>query len=350
MNQVRTVNFIALCLICISVVSLANNAHSASPNNQSALELKKSRVASEIEYFDVKIAEAEKKLAEARREYSQKKKQLEVQTEQLGAAPSKTALKLHNNEQQRLTVAKLSIESRQSALERLRRKQVNLIRNQKNILNAIANTNATMKVRAQQSATSEVSRLKKQNSALEVLTANEQRRREAAELRIEEVTRAAQAQRSKSLALEREIALLKANQGAGNKPMGLNKPGQPRQAQANASRAQPSDPSLTALEGEDPIYQGEDGERIVIRSHSIEEKVVMTQISEHTYQADLNVEPGRAYFDLRRKRYRGVFPQQPDGNGVYRFIYNLSDEDRPSLSVQLLESASQVVGNDIEEF
>lgn len=309
-----------------------------------AIELEQQRTLRELEFNKVKHTEALKKLEDARKELSARKQQLQKMEQELDENAGDAAKELLENEKRRLAVAELSVQSQQSALERLERKQTELnkyIETSKsdieNIKKAIAQANDQEQRRARQQALAtqrELERLKTENSDLKDVLARERERLAKAELRIEELVRTADFKQRQIEQLEEEISQLKPPQDADSTVLKTNKN---------------FDLSLTVLDGEMPIFQEDDGEQMIIRSHSIDgKKLVMVQVGPDLYQADINMEPGKAYFDIHRRRYRGTFPENHSGN--YRFFYDVSDEEKPVLYVETATPYNQMITNSIEDF
>ncbi len=344
----------SLLAISLSATVLSTPALSQTNSKIEKYELKEKHAERELDFTKEKLSEARRKLKSAEKELTAQKKQVKAMQQQAQNNPSNTTLELLKNEQQRLAVAELSIKSQVSSYERLKRKQGELQKEIKASRKAVVDLKAAHK-KAQASAKREAAQkakksadtiryFAKENRELKSALASEQRRLANAELRIEELVKSIDGYQAQIEILKAEIAALSTPP-----PVPAEALLEPQaQTQVESETENPTmDLSTVVLDGETPIYQGEDGERIIVRSHSIDKKVVMTQIGEHLYQADIKVDGGRAYFDLRRKRYRGTFPK--GFNGEYRFIYDLSNQDKPVLSVQHAPSDTQMVsmpGND----
>lgn len=346
----------ALLVCLLSVPQLCLGAVTGSAEQQArieSIELKQQRVLRELEFTKVKHTEAQRKLDDARRELAARQNQLKITESRLGDQISDAEADLLKNEKQRLAVAELSLQSQLAAIERLERKQAELTEafssTQKEI-DAVKSsitkaTNAASVQATRHAAVSqqELITLKSENDELKAALESDRRRLATAELRIEELVRIADFRLQQIEQLEAEVTTLTQPQSTGTKsPVVVNS------SLSRAPLAKNLDLSFTVLEGEGPIAQDEDGERIVIRSHSIDDNVVMTQIGPKLYQAELTVDPGKAYFDLRRRRYRGVFPENYQGH--YRFIYDLSIEETPKLYVELPNKENQMITNSIEDF
>lgn len=323
-----------LSALCLAGAAPQGHAAETPLARVTALEQEHARTQRELEFNQVKLKEAEQQLEEARRE-------LALRQAQLSAMADDSSPELLKNEQQRRTVAQLTLRSQQALVERLARKQSELTAANQALDDKIAQMHSRIaddkdvaKQQARQQVAAEAReliRLRAENAALKSSLALERGRLVRAEERVAELAALADLRGQEIAQLEQELTLLT--------------PPQPQ----TANSAKPAlDQSLVVLDGEEPIYQGEDGERIVIRSHSLAENVVMTQIGPSLYQADLQVAPGKAYFDLHRRRYRGVFPE--DYSGEYRFFFDLKNADAPRLSVEKRDETSQVVTNNGGEF
>jgi hypothetical protein len=108
------------------------------------------------------------------------------------------------------------------------------------------------------------------------------------------------------------------------------------------------DLSQVVLEGEPPIYQDEDTIKVTIRSRSIDTPVVMSPVGPNLYRAEVSVEPGRAFFDVRKRRYRGTFPEQA-GDDPYVFYYDLTGE-KPIMYVRTKINDDQMISNAKDPF
>ncbi len=310
-----------------------------------AVEQKQMRWQRELEFTQEKHNEAARKLADAKQELEARTQSLKNLEAQLGDTPSETALERLKTERQRVAVAELSVESQSSVLERLERKQADLKaeldqseQDIENIRQQIAEAQKREKrnAKAREAANEqEIRLLREENDNLKTELLNERQRLATAELRIEELVRITDQQAATIEKLNTEISAL----------MLLEE--QRQQAPA----AQPEhimDLSQTVLEGEEPIYQGDDGQQMIIRSRSLEGPIEMTQISPTLFRADIKIEPGRTYFDLNRRRYRGTFPA--DDEGYYRFYYDTSRQEAPVLSVDVINDPNQMITNSVGDF
>lgn len=323
----------------------ALSAESASSQKIEAIELQQKRAQRELEFNRVKYTEAQKKLDDMVKELATRQAQLKLAQNRTAENASEAELELLKNEQQRLAVAELSVQSQQSIVDRLGRKQGDLEKTLADIQSDIgqlhrdiADAKDQKKQQARQQALAdqqELDRLRKENLQLKTTLTSERDRLNRAELRVEELVKIADLRAKQITQLEDTVTQLT----------------QPAAVAAAASKpnSKPTDLSTTVLEGEAPIYDGEDGERIIIRSHSIEENVVMNQVGPHLYQAEVKVEPGKAYFDLRRRRYRGNFPTTE--SNMFRFYYDLTDVESPRLYVESVNSDQEaMVTNAASEF
>ena len=328
-----------------SGLAFSSASWSASPSSDQQIEqyeLQQKRVTRELEFTKVKLVEAKRKLKNAEDDLVAQKEQVKRMQAQ---ATSESAKELLKNEQQRLAVAELSIKSQTSAYERLQRREADLQAEiaaaqqaaediKQSARKAEAKAKRLAAAKARQSA-SEIERLSKENRQLKLTLLEEKRRLANAEQRIEELVRTSDQRLTQIKDLEEAITAFTAP---------------PANAIETVQNDQPElDLSTVVLEGETPIYQGEDGEKIIMRSHSIDEKVTMKHVGANLYQVDVSVDPGRAYFDLKRRRYRGVFPKGYEGQ--YRFLYDLSNDEQPVLTVQQTpDTDTQVVSTPGSDF
>ncbi len=335
-----TALFFSLATLSISA-SAANSTTAAIE----AAEQKQMRWQRELEFTHEKLNEAAQKLADTKQELEARTKSLKNLEAKLGDTPSESALERLKTERQRVAVAELSVESQSSVLERLERKQADLKaqlgqseQDIENIRRKIAETAKKEKrnAAAQEAATQrEIRLLREENDSLNTELLNERQRLVTAELRIEELVRITDQQAATIEKLNTEISAM----------MRLE---EQRQQAPSPQPEHIMDLSQTVLEGEDPIYQGDDGQQMMIRSRSLDAPIEMTQISPTLFRADIKIEPGRTYFDLNRRRYRGTFPANEEG--YYRFYYDTSQQDAPVLSVDVIDESSQMITNTVGDF
>lgn len=276
----------------------------------------------ELEFTQYKRASTEAKLHQTQLDLKEKEATLEQLQTSLPEQPSARDSERLGNEQQRVALAELNIKSIMAAVVRLERKEVDL-RNELDALTTertntaerIANIEARSRAEADaraRAAEAELAALKRENEQLKLAMEEEARRaREAADA-------AGEAQRAAELAALQEHQELQEQMRTENEAQQLEE--QARQLQAAAS----SSPAEVAEE-EPPVYIGDDGEQVVVRSRSIESPVVMQPVAPGVYRAEVAIEPGRAYFDVRNRRFRGHFPDAEDPQ-TYVVEYDTSGE------------------------
>lgn len=355
-SLLRTFYVFACFCAALPVVS------TAAPNGVSRLESRLEIYAGELqklqqefEFTQYKRRSTEEKLKQLQEERSTREAQLIRLRESLGDAPSAEQREALENEAQRVALAELGIKSQIAAISRLERKEQEL----QDTLNAtrsnISKTEkeiATAKARAQSEEQArnlaiqqQLAALKEENERLRLAMEEEARRAEEAARQAElaqiEAVRRAEEQ---AAALAAQIAAQQAAQEAAA-------PAAPSpEASTLASPVVDDTPDLSqvVLEGEPPIYWDEDTIKITIRSRSIDTPVTMLPIGPALYRAEVSVDPGRAFFDVRNRRYRGYFPDKQDSD-PYVFYYDLSGE-RPKMYVRTKSNDDQVVSNAKDPF
>lgn len=305
----------------------------------------------EVEFTQYKRQSTEDKLKQLQAELKDREVQLVRLRAEMGNDPSAAQQEALDNEAQRIALAELSIKSRAAAIDRLERKEQELRDAMAGIRDGIAKTEKEIAaVKARQDAETQarnramqeqLDALKQENEQLRIAMEEEARRAEEAarqaELAQQEAVRLAEEQ---AAALAAQIA---AEQAA---PATTAPPSQSAQAEPHVDDA--PDLSQVVLEGEPPIYQDEDTIKVTIRSRSIDTPVTMVPISANLYRAEVDVEPGRAYFDVRKRRYRGHFPEKADSD-PYVFYYDLNGE-KPKMYVRTKSNDDQVVSTAKDPF
>lgn len=309
----------------------------------------------EVEFTQYKRQSTEEKLEQLRAELKDREVQLVRLRADMGSDPSAAQQEALDNEAQRIALAELSIKSRAAAVDRLERKEQELREAMAKIRDGIAKTERDIAaVKARQDAETQarnramqqqLEALQQENEQLRIAMEEEARRAEEAarqaELAQQEAVRRAEEQ---AAALAAQVAAEQVAASATATPSA--RPTQTAQTTPQVDDA--PDLSQVVLEGEEPIYQDEDTIKVTIRSRSIDTPVTMTPVSPNLYRAEVEVEPGRAYFDVRKRRYRGIFPEKTD-TGPYVFYYDLNGE-RPKMYVRTKSNDDQMISNAKDPF
>lgn len=287
-------------------------------------DIEEKRLTRELEFARSKRQTTEHKLQGTERELKNKEADMQRLRISLGANPSAAESELLANEQRRIALAELEIKSLMATSVRLERKETELksalaeLEEQARITQqgiADAKERARQQSKAKQEVVkAELAALKRENERLRLAMEEEARRAQEA---------AAEAQRLAELAEKQEQERLAQEALA---------------AERAAAREAEADPSQTALDDEPPVHLGDDGAKVVIRSRSIAAPVTMEPVSPGMFQAEVVVEPGKAYFDVRNRRFRGYFPDA-DKPSTFVFIYDMSGE-KPTFSVMSRDAGS----------
>ncbi len=294
-----------------------------------------------------KIKESEAQLKDLREELSARQVQMAGLKRELGAAPSDSDERVLANESRRVTMAELAVKAREAGLERLEAKQSELQQDITTAQTAVTRTDRRLQNAARaaedakrQAAADAAAQELAERQRLEAEAAEqvliEQRNAEEAAARI-----AAEQEKAANARLEAERAAAAAataapvaeparDAGAGKTTTRSQRP--PSRNERLRPGEAPPDMSLVVLEGEEPIFSGDDGGQVIMRSRSIPDSLVMREVAPEQFSAEVEVTPGRAYFDVGARRYRGVFPDQP-GNNRYRFHYDRTDPLKPTLRI-----------------
>jgi hypothetical protein len=344
-------------LLCSSITPFAASA-AADPISRLETRLQGhsgelQKLQQEVEFTQYKRQSTEDKLKQLQAELKDREVQLVRLRAEMGSEPSAAQQEALDNEAQRIALAELSIKSRAAAIERLERKEQELRDAMAGIRDGIAKTEKEIAaIKTRQSAEiqardramqQQLEALKQENEQLRIAMEEEARRAEEAarqaELAQQEAVRRAEEQ---AAALAAQIAAEQAAPAsAATAP-----PAQTTQAGPQVDDA--PDLSQVVLEGEEPIYQDDDTIKVTIRSRSIDTPVTMVPVSPNIYRAEVDVEPGRAYFDVRKRRYRGHFPEKADTD-PYVFYYDLTGE-KPKMYVRTKSNDDQVVSTAKDPF
>ena len=232
------------------------------------------------------------------------------------------------NERQRLELAKVGRQTRLSAVSRLERQEHEL---QQAITSGQNNTTRLENAITRAQARSQRRQREERRALAEQLEALQQENERLKQDMQEEQLRAEEAALEAALAAEQlEKERLEALKAAAEQSDASNKKGL-------LTKIDAEDPSQMVLDDEPPIYQGDDGGEVVMRSRSIEHPLKLQAIAPGQYRGEVEVTSGRAFFDVLSRRYRGHF----DSNTTYIFYY---DEDESRLSVQPKVDNGQVAG------
>jgi hypothetical protein len=319
----------------ISAPVLAQNSQSITQlqTKLQTIDARKRDTLRELEFTRNKLQSTEKDLQQSERELKEKQADVLKMKTAIGMNPTPEQTEALANEQQRLSLVELNIKSLMAAALRLERKEEELQSALKKLdVDHVAAeqsiTNAQQRTRRQaetqtQTTNAELQALRQENERLRLAMEEEARRAAQATAETKRLAAIAEEQQRLARQKEREAAAAKA-------AMASAKPSAPEVPD-------PLDPSQIAAPDEPPIYTGDDGVKMVIRSRSIDKLVVMEPIGLNLFKATMKVEPGRAYFDVHKRRYRGVFPESEQPQ-EFVFYYDTNGE-KPVFSVQMGETA-----------
>jgi hypothetical protein len=339
-----------LLLVCLGTLAITASANSI-PDLEKRLKDHQTRLLKLQQDHEIarrKRESAEEKLQESQRELTEKALQLAEMRVSAGANPTAEQQAFIDNEIQRLSLAELSIKSSTAALERLQR-------NEQKLRDSIAATEKSIRdtersittLRARQEADARereelverrLRELQEENERLRLAMEEEARRAQAA---AEEAARLAELARQQE---EARLALEAAKAAAAQDAQAVMNLSPPTH---NRKGAEPVDMSQVVLEGEPPIYKDEDTINVVMRGRALDKPVAFVPVGPNRYRAEVRLEPGRSFFDLRNRRYRGIFP----GNEVlpYVFYYDLNGE-KPVLTVMHKSAEEQIISNAKDPF
>ena len=334
-----------LLLVCWSPLPvLAAPAQPANPlqNPQEEHASRAQLLQQEYEFTQIKLRSTAEKLGQIQQELADKQAQLANLRVALGNTPTPEQQAAVENEAQRVALAELTLKSREAALTRLERKQEEL----RTAIEASEQAIAASRAREEAETKARNLAMQKQLQAL-------QQENEKLRLAMEEEARRAQlaAEEAARLAEEARVAEEVRQQAIKEEEARLAEEARAAKEAATGAKAavalreggQTTDMSQVVLAGEPPIYQDTDTVTFTLRSRSIEAPVVMRPIGPKRYRAEVDVEPGRAFFDLRNRRYRGYFTEETDTT-TYVFYYDLNAE-KPVLSVVKKSVEDQMISN-----
>lgn len=350
----------AILILCVALSGTAfasNESIRTLESDIKSYQSQKNSLNQELEYTRSKLKEAQRKLANVQREQKIKEIQLEKMKNSLGNNPTQEQREFIANEKDRIELAETAIKSRKAAVNRLDDKVDDLVKKieradtlSKKAQNQIAqmkdqNLEAT---RAANSAMSyrmqrELEELRKENEQLKIAMAEEAQRTRDAQEKAEQARIEAEAKARALLVLkdnkkaEEEAAkaaqqLAEAEEIKAKEDIAAQESRDKQLLEEQLRNAKVADASQVALPGEKPIYTRSDGRKVVIRNRGKRHSTVMMPAGKKIFKAEVVLEPGKSYFDVKRRRYRGYFPESA-GTATYVFTYDLTDEDQPKLSV-----------------
>ena len=339
-----------LLLVCWSPLPvLAAPAQPANPlqNPQEEHASRVQLLQQEYEFTQIKLRSTAEKLGQIQQELADKQAQLANLRIALGNTPTPEQQAAVENEAQRVALAELTLKSREAALTRLERKQEEL----RTAIEASEQAIAASRAREEAEAKArnlvmqkQLQALQQENEKLRLAMEEEARR---AQLAAEEAARLAEearvAEEVRQQAIKEEQARLAEEARAAKEAAETAAATGAKAAIALRDGGQTTDMSQVVLEGEPPIYQDTDTVTFTLRSRSIEAPVVMRPVGPKRYRVEVDVEPGRAFFDLRNRRYRGYFTEETDTT-TYVFYYDLNAE-KPVLSVVKKSVEDQMISN-----
>lgn len=317
--------FLHVCALTLAFSAAAavpvlaqNPSHASIKSFQDKLDnfdLQVQKLTRDLEATQSSRQSMEERLKQSQRDLKNKEADLQQLRLSLGDNPSPVQSEALANEQQRIALAEINIKSVMATIIRLERKEeelkaalLNVEEQKRDTRQRI--TKAEQRARQQADAeakaiAAELDALKRENERLRMAMEEEARRAQEA---------AAEAQRLAELAAQQEQERLAQQVLATEQSAAVN-----------------TNPSQGAIGDEPPVYLGDDGVEVVIRSRSIDAPVVMQAVGPNLYQAEVSVDPGTAYFDVRKQRFRGYFPESVEQQKLI-FIYNTSGEN-PTFSV-----------------
>jgi len=334
-------------LTCLSTVSLAAAANPI-PELEKRLQgnaVQLQKLHQEHEFTQIKRKSAQEKLEQAQRELTDKALQLANMRAAAGTEPTAEQKAFIDNETQRLALAELTLKSSTAALSRLERSEERLRESiaateksikdtERDIANSRARQTADAKER-EQMVLGRLQQLQEENERLRLAMEEEARRAQQA---AEEAARLAELARQQE---EARLALEAAQQAAAqtNTAAVMNL--------APKGETEEQDLSRVVLEGEPPIYRDEDTINVIMRGRVLDKPVAFIPIGPNRYRAEVKLDPGRSFFDLRNRRYRGTFPGEEAQS--YVFYYDMSGE-KPVLTVMHKTAEDQMISNAKDPF
>lgn len=339
----------SITALLLSIALSTTTVHAASSQNNinklqgdiKKYEIQKGSLNQELEFTHVKLQSTHDKLSQLQHELRTKEIQLEKLKAAIGDKPTPEQRDFISNESKRIDLGATAIKSRKAAISRLERKETDLSKK-------IARTE-TLLAKAQKGITTSKQDAQAANSAKAY-----RMQRELAELKKENeqlrLAMAEEAARTRSATAE-ALLLAQAHEAAVKETERLTEEKALAEAAAIAKEAAKNkkllaqDQSQTVLPGEKPIYKKSDGRKVVIRNRGKKKSFVMRPLGDKVYEVEVELSPGKSYFDIRSRRYRGYFPESR-GDTTYVFRYDLSDKKHPKLSVkEKVDDPNQMISN-----
>lgn len=360
MSIIRLLRSSALTLAIAAVATAPLLAQSPSAKEVAALKSKladldvqEQKLAREIEFTRYKRESTASKLQQTLLDAQEKELALETLKASAGETPSEAQGEIIANEEQRIELAALNVKSLTASLERLERKEAELRESLAALESQKQNTNQNIARVQERARTQAVAHAKAIEAELAALKEENERLRLAMEAQAQQAAAAresiAQAELETASAPDNDQTTTQANAeqvpytsddsamdnyaaaigeafstrryaiDTGNEP----NPPEPPPAAEPIDNAQSI---AQTIEDEPPVHVGDDGPQVIIRSRSIDEPVVMRAVGDNVFEAEVAVEPGRAYFDVRKRRFRGYFPDA-DQPQTFVFRYDGRGED-----------------------
>lgn len=303
----------------------------------------------EYDFTLYKRKSTEEKLQQSQNELIEKQNQITSMQQNLGPTPEQAALDAIDNEQRRIALAEINIQSTRSATERLARKEQEL---QSQILateakmstaqNQIAQIEKKARDKIQAETLKmqrELAKLKSENEKLRLAMEEEARRAQAAKIESDRLAKEAAEADERAKALAADIA--QGNRMQANTVKQLWEETNRKGGRSDVAE----DLSQTVLPGELPIYKEKDERIVTLRSRTQSKDFPMRETAEYIYEAEITIQPGetRAYFDVKNRRYRGRFPES-ELPVTYIFTYDINQSSHPKMDVRI-KDPEQVVSN-----
>ncbi len=366
-NVLRSLTALVLCIALSGIAHASSQTVKNLEGDIKSYQTQKTSLKQELEFTLFKLKATQEKLSSLQRDLKIKEIQHAKMKAALGQSPSPEQQEFISNENKRMNLSSTAIKSRKAAIARLERKQRNIqkkttridklvSKTKRNIASIKKNTKTNKQAASSAKAhrmRRELEELKKENEQLRIAMAEEAKRVRSANednRRLEKIAQEkelalkesrAQAALKESLA---QAALKESQAQAALKKKALAK------AKRRGKAAINQDQSQIVLPGEKPIYKKSDGRKVVIRNRGKRKSSMMVPIGDRIYQAEVELEPGKSYFDVKKRRYRGYFPEK-DGKAIYLFTYNLQDKRHPKLSVKKKEDKpNQMISNANDPF
>jgi hypothetical protein len=324
------------CIASFPVAPLsAVAADSESPLAAQATKAK--RLQEDLDSLQAKKAAAQDKITSAQKNLSEKQSVLAKLRESAGSQPDDNIQANLDNEARRVALAELDVKFAQEAMARIDERAKTLQQEIAANRQAIHNAEKTVVASQARKEADILAQNQVMEQKLQALAAENERLKKAME------AEAKRAQQAEEAAFALEQARLREADAATKAKVAKDT----KAAVALRENGQNVDLSQVVLEGEPPIYQEKNPIKMTLRSRHISGPVNFKPIGENLYQIEVDVEPGKAYFDLRNRRYRGNFAGE--GAAKYRFYYDLNGE-KPVLSVEPAVKPDQMISTTKDPF